>query len=140
MAARKNQPKTNSKKPVEFKGDAKAESVLHGKVITSGSNLAGQVVALVSNLSSYIGDMSFPHQAESFQTMLRKTRDNFMPADVGRGAYGTLVVGFFVWNSNVIDKEDRYNRDMKIWDRSVTSGISQWKNYVNNGEFIFLAI
>ena len=29
---------------------------------------------------------------------------------------------------------------MKIWDRSVTSGISQWSNYVNNEESIFLAI
>ena len=48
-----------------------------------------------------------------------------MPADVGRGAYGTLVAAVFVWNSNVID---------------VTSGISQCNNYVNNGESIFLAI
>ena len=56
--------------------------------------------------------------------MLRKTRDNFMPADVSRGAYGTLVAGVSVWNGNVIDEEDQYNRDMKIWDRSVTSGIS----------------
>ena len=63
-----------------------------------------------------------------------------MPADVGRGAYGILVADDFVWNDNVIDEEDRYNRDMKIWDRSVTSGIGQWNNYVNNGESIFLAI
>ena len=63
-----------------------------------------------------------------------------MPADVGRGAYCTLVAGVFVWNGNVIDEEDQYNRDMKIWDRSVTLGISQWKNYVNNGESTFLAI
>ena len=61
LAARKNQPKPNNKKPVGFKGDAKAESVLHGKVITSGSNQAGQIIALVSNLSSYIGDKSFSH-------------------------------------------------------------------------------
>ena len=41
LAARKNQPKPNNKKPMGFKGDAKAESVLHGKVITSGSNQSG---------------------------------------------------------------------------------------------------
>ena len=29
---------------------------------------------------------------------------------------------------------------MKIWDRRVTLGIRQWDNYVNNGEYIFLAI
>ena len=40
----------------------------------------------------------------------------------------------------MIDEEDQYNRYMKIWDRSVTLGISQWNNYVNNGESIFLAI
>ena len=123
-----------------FKGDAKAESVLHGKVITSGSNQAGQIIALVSNLSSYIGDKSFPHWVESFHTMLRKTRDDFTSTDVGRGAYGAIVAGVFVWNGNVIDEEDQRNRDMKIWDRSVTSGISQWNNSVNNGESIFLAI
>ena len=39
--ARKNQSKPNNKKPVGFESDAKAESVLHTKVITSGSNQAG---------------------------------------------------------------------------------------------------
>ena len=125
LAARKNQPKPNNKKSMGFKGDAKAESVLHGKVVTSRSNQVGQIIALVLNLSSYIGDKSFPHWAESFCIMLRKTRDNFMPADVGRGSYGTAVAGVFVWNGNVIDEEDQYNRDMKIWDRSLTSGVSQ---------------
>ena len=46
--------------------------------------------------------------------MSRKTRDDFMPADVGRGAYGAIVAGDFVRNSNLIDEEDQYNRDMKI--------------------------
>ena len=34
-AAKKNQPKPNNKKAVGFKGDAKAESALHLKDITS---------------------------------------------------------------------------------------------------------
>ena len=38
LAARKNQLKLNNNKPMRFKGDAKVESVLHGKFITSGSN------------------------------------------------------------------------------------------------------
>ena len=50
LAARKNQPKPNNKKSVGFKGNAKAESVLYGKVITSGSNQAGQIIASVSKL------------------------------------------------------------------------------------------
>ena len=36
--------------------------------------------------------------------------------------------------------EDDYNRAMKVWDRSVSSGINQWNNYENNGEYILLAI
>ena len=83
LAARKNQPKPNKKKPVGFKGDTKDESNLHGKFITSGSNQAGQIIALVPNLSGYIGDKSFPHWAKSICLMLRKIQDNFMSADVG---------------------------------------------------------
>ena len=125
LVARKNQPKPNNKKPVGFKGDTKAESVLHAKVITSESNQTGQIIALVSNLSSYIGDKSSPHWAESIRLMQRKTQSDFMPADVGKSAYGTITAGIFVWNENTLDTEDRYNRNMKKWDRSVTSGISQ---------------
>ena len=106
LAARKNQPKANNNQPAKFKGDAKVESALHGKFITSEYNQVGQIIALVQNLSSYIGDKSFPHWAKTSQTMLRKTRDDFMPADIGTGAYGTLVEGVFVWNGNLIDEED----------------------------------
>ena len=124
--ARKNQSKPNNKNPVRFKGDAKAEIVLHGKVNTSGSNQAVQIIALVSNLSSFIGDKSFPHWAESIHLMQRKTQPDFMPANVGRSAYGTVTqASVLVWNGNVLDTKDQYNRDMKIWDRSVTSGINQ---------------
>ena len=56
------------------------------------------------------------------------------------GAYDAMVARVIVWNGNVINEEDQYKRDIKIWDRSVTSGISQWNNYVNNEESIFLAI
>ena len=141
MAAGKNKPKPNNKKQVGSTGDAKAESVLHGKVITSRSNQSGQIIVIVAALPSFIGDKGFPNWAKSFCVMRRKTRDDFMSADVGRTTYGTVnQAGVFVWNGNALDTEDQYNRDMKIWDRSVTSGISQWNNYVNNGESIFLAI
>ena len=60
-AAKKNQPNLNNQKPLGFKGDAKTESFLCKKVIISGSNQAGKIIALVSNLSSCIGDKSFHH-------------------------------------------------------------------------------
>ena len=63
-----------------------------------------------------------------------------MPANIGRSAYGAIAAGVFEWNSNTFDTKDQYNRDMKIRDRSVTSGVRQWHNYVNNGESIFLTI
>ena len=123
--AKKNQSKPNNKKPVGFEGDAKAESALHGKVITNSSNQAGQIIALVATLSSFIGDKSFPHWAESIRIMQRKTRPDFMPANVGRSTYGAMVAGVFVWNGDALDTEDEYNRDMKALERSVTSGINK---------------
>ena len=60
-AASKNQPKPSNKKSTGFKGDAKAESALHGKVITSGSNQSGQILALTASLSTYVGERDYPH-------------------------------------------------------------------------------
>ena len=114
-AARKNQSKPNNKKPVGFKGDAKAESVLHGKIITSGSNQAGQIIALVSHLSSFNGDKTFPYWVESIRLMQRKTQPGFIPAKIGRSAYGTITQACaFVWNGNVLDTEDKYKRDDRM--------------------------
>ena len=73
--------------------------------------------------------------------MRRKTRDDFMPADVGRTTFSTVnQAGVFVWNGNAIETEDNYNRAMRVWDRCVTSGIKNCENYENNGESILLAI
>ena len=108
-----------------FKGDAKAESVLHAKVITSGSSQAGQIIVLVSSLSIYIGEKGYPRWDESMRLMERKNQDNFMPADVGRSIYGAMnAAGVFVWNGNALDTEDRYNQAMKVLDRSVSSAIN----------------
>ena len=89
-AANKNQPKPNNKKAVGFKGDAKAESVLHAKVITGGSSQAGQIIVLVSSLSTYIGEKGYSRWADSLRLMERKDQDYFMPADVGRSTYGAM--------------------------------------------------
>ena len=90
-AARKNQPKPNNKKLVGFRGDAKAESVLYVKIITSVSNQAGRIIALESNLSSYVRDKGFPHWMESIRLIQRKIQCDFMPADVCRSTYGTVT-------------------------------------------------
>ena len=51
-AANKNQPKPSNKKSVVFKGNAKVESALHLKVITSGSNQSRQIITLTASLST----------------------------------------------------------------------------------------
>ena len=140
QAAKKNQPRPNNKKSNGFKGDAKTESALNGKVIISGSSQAGQLISLTESLSSFIGDKGFPHWAESIRLMQRSTEGDFMPANVGRSAYGAIVADVFVWNGNALDTEDEYIRAMKIWEKNVTAGINQWNKYKDNGESIFLAI
>ena len=130
LAARKNQPKPNNKKPVGFKGDAKAKSVLHGKVVTSGSNQVGQIIALVSNWSSYIGDKSFSHWAESFRTMLRNSRDDFMPADVGRGSYGGIIAGVLygtvMWSMRKTNTIEIWRYGIEVWHQGSISGTTMW--------------
>ena len=114
QAAKKNQPRPNNKKSNGFKGDAKTESALNGKVIISGSSQAGQLISLTESLSRFIGDKGFPHWAESIRLMQRSTEGDFMPANVGRSAYGAIVAGVFVWYGNALDTEDEYTRAMKI--------------------------
>ena len=72
--------------------------------------------------------------------MERKIQDDFMPAIVNRRTYGAIITGVFAWNGDALDTEDEYNRDMKIWERNARAGIKQWKDYKNDGEYLFLAI
>ena len=52
--------------------------------------------------------------------MEKKDQDIFMPATVNRRTYGTVIAGVFTWNGDVLDTEDEYNRNMKIWERNTT--------------------
>ena len=55
--------------------------------------------------------------------------------------YGTVdSAGVFQWQPDALDMEEDYNRDYKTWDRHLTAEIKQCNDYVNNGEYIFLAI
>ena len=64
-----------------------------------------------------------------------------MPTAVRKRDYGTLdAVGVFHWRPDALDTEEEYNRDYKIWDINVSAGIKQWREYINNGEYICLAI
>ena len=140
QAAWKNKPKLENKN-LNFAGAAKSDSVLYQKVITSGTSQDRQIISIVESLPSYIGAKGYASWAESISGMERKDEDNFMPAQVNQRYYGTVNAnGVFAWNVNTLDTEDEYNRDSKIWERNLTTGIKQWKDYVNDGEYLFLAL
>ena len=73
--------------------------------------------------------------------MTREDQAEFMPIAPRRQDYGTVdALGVFHWRANALDTEEEYDRDCKIWDRSLSAGLKQAKDYVNHGEYIFLTI
>ena len=119
---------------MRFTGAATSESVLHNKVITSGTNQDGQINALVEAIASFIGINHYADWAESFRNMEKKIQADFIPIAPCKRDYGTIdAAGVFQWRPDTFDTEEDYNRDYKIWDRNLTTGTK----YVNNGEYIF---
>ena len=136
----KNKSKSKNKH-LDFTGAEKSDSVLYQKVITSGTSQDRQILSIMESLPSYIGTKGYLSWAESICSMERIVEDDFMPATVNRRDYGSVnTASVFVWNADALDTEDEYNPDYKIWDRNVTTGIKQWKDYVNEGEYLFLAL
>ena len=73
--------------------------------------------------------------------MERKLEAQFMPTAPRRRNYGTVDAGGdFHWRPDALDTEEHYERDCKIWDRNYQTGSKQWRDYVNNGKYLFLAI
>ena len=136
----KNKPNLGSQVP-KFSGAATSDNVLHGKVITTGANQDRQLITLVKAIPSYIGINHYADWAKSFRSMTRKTEADFMTTKSRKRDYGTVdALGVFHWRAPALDTEEDYNRDLKIWDRNLTAGIKQWKEYINNGEYLFLSI
>ena len=110
----KNKPKPGNQVP-RFNGAATSDNVLHGKVITTGSNQDGQLITLVKAIPSYIGIQQYPEWAESFCRMTRKIENEFRPIAPRKRNYGTVDAhGVFVWCANALDTEEDYDRDYKI--------------------------
>ena len=137
---KKNKPKTVQ---VLFIGAATSDSVLHGKVVTNGSDQAGQLLTLGNALFNYIAEQKLPNWAESLQNMIRKTQANFIPARVRKTNYGIAGANpgdAFIWNAPAIDIEEDYVNDVTVWKTGQVFIMKQYQDYVNNGEFIMLAI
>ena len=109
---------------LRFNGAANSDNVLHGKVITTGTNQDGQIITLVKAIPSYIGIKHYTEWAERFHSMTRKTEADFMTTKPRKQDYGTVdALGVFTWRAFALDTEEDYNRDLKIWDRNLTAGI-----------------
>ena len=67
---KKNKPKTGQVHT--FIGAATSDSVLHGKVVTNGSDQAGQLLTLGNALFGYIAEKQLANWAESLRNMTCK--------------------------------------------------------------------
>ena len=88
----------------------------------------------------YIAEQQFPNWAESLRNMTRKQQAEFMPARVRKNAYGTSPNGVFIWNAPAMESEEDYDHDITVWKTGQAAGLKQFDTYVNNGEYIMLAI
>ena len=73
--------------------------------------------------------------------MERKLHVDFIPIAPRKRDYGTDDAAcVFHWRADALYTKEDYNRDCKIWDRNFTAGRKKWRDYVNNGEYLFLVI
>ena len=136
----KNKPKPGNQVP-RFNGDTTSDNVLHGKVITNGLNQDEQRITLCKSITSHIANKHYPDWSDSFCSMTRKTRTEFIPNVPHRRDYGAPDAhGIFQWRAPACDTEKEYNSDCTIWNRSLAAGIKRYGDHVNNGKYIFLSI
>ena len=104
----KNKPKPGNQVP-KFSGAATLDNVLHGKVITTGANQDGQIITLVKAILSYIGINHYADWAESFCSMTRKSKAEFMTTKPRKQDYGAVdALGVFHWQAPTLDTEEDY--------------------------------
>ena len=135
--------KTKTGQVPTFTGAATSDSVLHGKVVTNGSNQAGQLLTLGNAMFSYIAEKQLPNWAKSLRNMVRKPQADFIPARVRKTNYGVAGVipgDAFIWNAPAIDIEEDNINNVTVWKTGQVSGMKQYQDYMNNGEYIMLAI
>ena len=60
----KNKPKPKPAQAPRFTGSATTDSVLHGKVITSGPGQDAQLLTLTTTLNTYIAERKYAHCVE----------------------------------------------------------------------------
>ena len=81
--------------------------------------------------------------AKSLREMERKVQADFIPVNIRKSNYGKPGANAgdaFVWNAPVGDTEDDFNTAVIIWKADREAGMKQFREYINNGEYIMLAI
>ena len=124
---KKNKPKTGQV-PI-FLGAATSDSVLHGKVVTNGSNQAGQLLTLGNALFSYIAEQQLPNSAKSLQNMVCKPQADFIPARVCKSNYGATDPNpgdAFIWNAPSVDTEEDYTNAVIVSKIDQALGMKQY--------------
>ena len=110
----KNKPKPGNQ-ILRFTGSTTSDSVLHNKVIISGTNQDGQTITLLKAIPSFIGTNQYADWAESFPRMERKREADFIPTAPRKRDYGTVdAAGDFDWRLDALDTEEDYLQDCKI--------------------------
>ena len=73
--------------------------------------------------------------------MTCKLQAEFIPQRVRKNTYGHAdAAGVFIWNPPAVDTEEDYAHDIIMWKTGQASGLKQYDDYFNNGEYIILAI
>ena len=112
---KENKPKTGQ--ILTFNGAATSDSVLHGKVVTNGSDQRGQLLTLGNALFGYIAEKQLPNWAESLRNMTRKPQTDFIPARVRKSNYGAPGPNpgdAFIWNTPAVDTKEDYFNDVIV--------------------------
>ena len=97
----------------QFGGATTSNNVLHGKVITTGSNQDRKIITLLKAIPSYIGINYYADWAESFRSMTWKSEADFMTTEPRKQDYGTVdALGVFHWRAPALDTEEDYHRNI----------------------------
>ena len=136
----KNKPKPKPAQAPRFNGSATTDSVLHGKVITSGPGQDAQLLTLTTIIPTYVAERKYAGWAESIRTNTRKLEDEFLPNRIRKDTYGTFVNGVFVWNAPAMNTEEDYAHDLMMLKTAQQAGQKNYDDYKNDGEFLYLAI
>ena len=123
-----------------FKGDAKSNIALFGKMIISGPNQPAQLISIGHVLSSYVGQTKCLHWDQYLRDMVNtRNQDFFMPTRTNIALYDRVAADDIFTFANFNRKND-YTKDKELWKQELSSTVKEWNKFITDGEVIYLAI